>query len=59
MVIDLHKKLQNVTISPAYDHTCDPRCNPSRAKHPLAKKLLYIPHHKLADNLNLDYLNLM
>jgi hypothetical protein len=55
MVIDLHKKLQNVTISPAYDHTCDPRCNPSRAKHPLAKKLLYIPHHKLADNLNLDY----
>jgi hypothetical protein len=53
-VIDLHKKLQNVTTAPAYDSTCDPRCDPERAKHPLAKKLIYVPHYKLADSLNLD-----
>jgi hypothetical protein len=54
-VIDLHEKLKDVKSASAYDKTCDPRCNPSRAKHILAKKLLYVPHYKIADNLNLDY----
>jgi hypothetical protein len=53
-VIDLHKKLIDVKNAPAYDQSCDPRCDSSRAVHPLAKKLLYIPHYKLANNLNLD-----
>jgi hypothetical protein len=52
--MELHKKLINVETAPAFDKTCHPRCNPLRADHPLAKKLLYIPHYKLADNLNLD-----
>lgn len=55
MEINLHSKLQNIKEAPAFDHTCDPRCDPSRAKHKLAKKLLYIPHYKLADNLDLDF----
>lgn len=53
-MIDLHEKLLDVTTAPAYDKSCDPRCDPLRAKHPLAKKLLYVPHYKLADNLQLD-----
>lgn len=54
MAIDLHERISNVLNAPAYDKSCDPRCDPSRASHPLAKKLLYVPHYKLADNLNLD-----
>jgi hypothetical protein len=51
--MELHKKLKDIKTALAYDKTCDPRCDPSRAKHPLAKKLLYTPHYKLAENLNL------
>lgn len=53
-MIDLHEKLLDVTNTPAYDKSCDPRCDPSRAKNSLAKKLLYVPHYKLADSLQLD-----
>lgn len=53
-MIDLHEKLVDVKNAPAYDKSCDPRCDPNRAKHPLAKKLLYVPHYKLAYNLQLD-----
>ena len=53
-MIDLHEKLVDVTKAPAFDKSCDPRCESSRAKHPLAQKLLYVPHYKLADNLDLD-----
>ena len=54
MAINLHKKLVDIKNAPAFDKSCDPRCDPSRAVHPLAKKLLYVPHYKLADSLNLD-----
>jgi hypothetical protein len=53
-VINLHKKLQNIETAPAFDKTCHPRCSSDRASHWLAKKLLYIPHYKLANNLDLD-----
>lgn len=52
--MELHSKLKDVKNAPAFDHSCHPRCEPSRAKNPLAKKLLYIPHYKVAENLNLD-----
>lgn len=49
----LHKKLENILDAPAFDKSCVPRCDLQRAKHPLAKKLIHVPHHKLADlNLN-------
>lgn len=53
-MIDLHNKLKDIKNAPAFDKSCHPRCEPSRAKHFLAKKLLYVPHFKLAENLNLD-----
>lgn len=53
-MIDLHEKLKDVKNAAAFDKTCDPRCDSKRAKHPLAKKLLYVPHYKLVDNLNLN-----
>ena len=52
--MDLHWRLENVIDAPAFDPTCDPRCAMNRAIHPLAKKLLHVPHYKLLDNLNLD-----
>lgn len=52
--MQLHKKLQDVTNAPAFDPSCNPRCESSRAKNSIAKQLLYVPHYKLADNLNLD-----
>lgn len=55
MVIDLHEKLKNIEDAPAFDPSCNPRCDPSRASNKIAKKLLYIPHYKLASNLNLDH----
>lgn len=54
MEIKLHNKLKDIENAPAFDKSCHPRCEPSRAVHPLAKKLLYTPHYKLAENLNLD-----
>jgi hypothetical protein len=53
-VINLHNKLTDLKNTPAYDSSCDPRCDSSRAVHPLAKKLLYVPHYKLASNLDLN-----
>jgi hypothetical protein len=53
-MIELHEKLKNIELAPAFDKTCHPRCDPSRAVHPLAKKIIYTPHVKIADNLNLD-----
>lgn len=54
MEIVLHNKLKDIENTPAFDKTCHPRCKPHRAVNPAAKKLLYVPHYKLADNLNLD-----
>lgn len=54
MEIELHRKLKDIESSAAFDKSCHPRCDSTRAVHPLAKKLLYVPHYKLADNLNLD-----
>lgn len=54
MEITLHKKLKDIEAAPAFDKSCHPRCDESRADHKIAKKLLYIPHYKLADNLNLN-----
>ena len=53
-MINLHNKLTDLKNTPAYDSSCDPRCDSSRAVHPLAKKLLYVPHYKLASNLDLN-----
>jgi hypothetical protein len=53
-VIDLHSKLKDIKKTPAFDKSCDPRCSIDRAVHPIAKKLLYVPHYKIANNLNLD-----
>ena len=53
-MIDLHNKLINIESAPAFDKSCHPRCDKSRAVNSLAQKLLYIPHYKLAENLNLD-----
>lgn len=55
MAIDLHEKLRDIENAPAFDKTCHPRCTPDRAIHPLAKKLLYVPHYRLASNLDIDY----
>jgi len=52
--MNLHSKLINIENSPAFDNTCHPRCNQDRAKNALAKELLYIPHFKLADNIDID-----
>jgi len=52
--MELHSKLIDIENATAFDKTCHPRCKPSRAKHPIAKKLLYVPHYQLANNLNLD-----
>jgi len=54
MALNLHWKLKDILNAPAFDSTCNPRCDPDRAIHPIAKKLLYTPHYKLADNLDLD-----
>lgn len=54
MAISLHENLRNIEHAPAFDATCNPRCNSSRAVHPAAKKLLYVPHYKLADNIGVD-----
>ena len=48
-MINLHDKLINIEDAPAFDRSCHPRCDPSRADHPLAIKLLYRPHFKLSD----------
>lgn len=50
----LHSKLIDIENATAFDKTCHPRCEPSRAKHPIAKKLLYVPHYQLANNQDLD-----
>lgn len=52
--MELHSKLVDIENAIAFDKTCHPRCEPSRAKHPIAKNLLYVPHYQLANNLNLD-----
>jgi hypothetical protein len=52
--MQLHSKLKDIENAPAFDKTCHPRCSEDRATNALAKKLLYIPHYKVADNLNLD-----
>jgi hypothetical protein len=54
MELVLHNKLKDIENAPAFDKTCHPRCDPSRAVHPLAKKIIHIPHVQIADNLNLD-----
>lgn len=54
MEIKLHHKLQDIMSAPAFDSSCHPRCSPDRAMHPIAKKLLYAPHYKLTENLNLN-----
>tara|TARA_B100000131_G_scaffold162478_1_gene157153 strand:+ start:822 stop:1586 length:765 start_codon:yes stop_codon:yes gene_type:complete len=54
MSYELHDRLQNVESAPAFDPSCNPRCSPDRAIHPIAKELLYTPHYRLADNLNLN-----
>ena len=54
MEIELHPKLQDIENAPAFDKSCHPRCDPNRATTPIAKKLLYIPHYRLANNLELD-----
>ena len=54
MEIELHKKLRDVKNAPAFDPSCHPRCDPSRAIHPAAKKLLYVPHYNVARNMEID-----
>lgn len=53
-MIDLHNNLKDVENAKAFDPSCSPRCSPDRAIHPIAKKLLYTPHYKLADDLKID-----
>lgn len=50
----LHSRLVDIEGSPAFDTTCHPRCDPNRALHPLAKRLLYVPHMRVATNLGID-----
>ena len=52
--MDLHWRLENIISAPAYDSSCDPRCSSDRAIHPIAKKIIHIPHYKLSENLNLN-----
>ena len=47
MSYELHDRLQNVESAPAFDPSCNPRCSPDRAIHPIAKELLYTPHYRL------------
>lgn len=53
-MIDLHNKLVDIENAPAFDQSCNPRCDMRRAVHPLAKKIIYKPHYRIAENLNLD-----
>jgi hypothetical protein len=52
--VTLHKKLVDIEHAPAFDPTCNPRCDSSRATLPLAQKLLYVPHYNVASNLDID-----
>jgi hypothetical protein len=54
MEVDLHWRLRDIENAPAFDRSCHPRCDPSRAEHPIAQKLLYMPHFKLASGLDIN-----
>jgi hypothetical protein len=54
MEVTLHNKLKDPTSAPAFDHSCNPRCEPSRATNSAAKKLLYVPHYSVERSVDID-----
>lgn len=54
MSLNLHKNLLDIENAPAFDPTCNPRCALDRAESPVAKKLLHVPHYRVADNLDFN-----